>query len=585
MPSWGEIKRIARAAGPVALRALTSGQLFKPQCELTAGDEDILCEYDVRIPLSDGTHVTANIFRSKRAATARELAPAVMCAHPYDNRLIAALGNTPLNGPPQQYRMIPQEGAGPSFSDLTSWESPDPNFWVEAGYAVVNMNMPGYASSGGKPTIFGEAQNRAFAEAIEWVGDQPWCTGSVGLSGVSYLAISQYGVASRQSPHGTPSALKAICPWEGISNFYQDMFFEGGVEELGFPTFWWYTEVKPTINCSEDEFIAIEGQLPHRMADTHPFYAAYWRAKNPDLASIDVPMLICASFSDQGLHTRGSFRAFREARSQYKWLYTHRHLKWDAFYSREVLDLTRAFFDRFVKGVDNGFEARAPVRLEVRSNRDTIHEVRDEPDWPLPGTRHEKLYLCPGGVLSQQSAHEAAEASYDARSGSLTFSMRFDEDTEITGYMKLRLWVEARGNPTPDDMAVFVGIDKLDESAKPVRFYGAVGNHNDTLARGLIRASRRELDEVLSTEYEPVLANQREQPLKPGERVALDIAIQPSSTMFTAGERLQLTIAPRVIVPSYPFVKRNDCNRGTHVVHIGGNYDSHLLIPRPGHAL
>ncbi len=580
MPSWIDIKRMAQAMAPVIGRAITSGQLFRPQCELTPPDEDILCEYDINVPLRDGTHVTVNVFRSQAAAARGERVPAVMCAHPYDNRLIPELKNTPFGGPPKQYRMIPQENDGPSFSTLTSWESPDPNFWVEAGYAVVNMNMPGYASSGGKPTLFSESQSRAFAEAIEWVGGQEWCSGAVGLSGVSYLAISQYGVASRQSPHGVPSALKAICPWEGISNFYQDMFFEGGVEERGFPTFWWYTEVKPTINCSEEEFVAIEGQLPHHMAATHPYYDDYWRAKNPDLASIDLPMLICASFSDQGLHTRGSFRAYREARSEHKYLYTHRRLKWDAFYSREVLDLTRAFFDRFVKGEDNGFDKRPAVRLEVRSSRDAIHQVRGESTWPPAGTAYEKLYLGHGGTLRSAPVTDASEHVYDARSGSLEFSLRFDADTEITGYMKLKLWVEARGNPPPDDMAVFVAIEKLDEYGAPVRFYGAVGNHNDTVARGLIQVSRRELDETLSTEFEPVLANQREQKLQPGEVVPVEIAIQPSSTLYAAGERLQLIIAPRVVAPSYPFVKSTDCNRGTHVVHTGGTYDSHLLIPR-----
>ncbi len=564
---------------PVVGRAIRSGQLFKPQCTLTEPSADILCEFDVKIPMRDGTYVTANVFRSHDAEARGAPMPVVMCAHPYDNRLIPALKNTPLNGPPKQYRLIPQEGDGPNFSTLTSWESPDPNFWVDAGYAVVNMNMPGYASSGGKPSLFSEGQSRAFAEAIEWVGQQAWCTGAVGLSGVSYLAISQYGVASRQSPHGVPSALKAICPWEGISDFYQDLFFEGGVEEQGFPTFWWYTEVKPTINCTVDEFVAIEGQLPHDMASTHPFNDEYWRAKKPDLESIDLPMLICASFSDQGLHTRGSLRAFRSARSSHKWLYTHRRLKWDAFYSREVLDLTKAFFDRFVKGEENGFEQRARVRLEVRLERDTIAEVRQEQNWPLPRTDYQKLYLTAGSALSRAAVRNADELTYDGRAGSLRFSIRFDEETELTGYMKLRLWVEARGKPPPDDMVICVGVDKLDEYGAPVRFYGAVGNRADTLARGLLRVSRRELDTESSTDFEPVLRNQREQPLTAGEIVPVEIAIQPSSTLFKAGERLQLTVGAKVMVPSYPFVKNTACNRGTHVVHVGGKYDSYLLIP------
>src|SRR6476659_4432660 len=68
--------------------------------------------------------------------------PVVMCAHPYDNGKIPARGTTPFGGPPVQYRIIPQVGR-PRFSTLTSWEAPDPDFWVRAGYAVVNLNLPG----------------------------------------------------------------------------------------------------------------------------------------------------------------------------------------------------------------------------------------------------------------------------------------------------------------------------------------------------------------------------------------------------------------------------------------------------------
>ena len=122
------IIRTFEAVGPILGNALKSGQLFHFQAKLTEPDPDVLCEYDVEIPMSEDFSVTANIFRSKKAAKKGERVPVVMCAHPYDNRLTPALEKTPLKGPPQQYRMIPQAGGQPVFSKLTSWESPDPNF-------------------------------------------------------------------------------------------------------------------------------------------------------------------------------------------------------------------------------------------------------------------------------------------------------------------------------------------------------------------------------------------------------------------------------------------------------------------------
>lgn len=582
MITLGELRRLSKAVGPILKNAIVSGRLFRPQCVLTEPEPDILCEYDVRIPLADGTQATANVFRSKRADDASERLPAIMCAHPYDNHLIPALGNTPFGGPPRQYRLIPQEGK-PSFSTLTSWESPDPNFWVRAGYAVVNMNMPGFANSGGAPGLSSLEQAEAFAEAIDWIGAQPWCTGKVGLNGVSFLAISQYAVAAGQTSRGVPASLKAICPWEGIGDIYREMFFEGGIEEQGFPVFWWHTEVKPTINCSEQEFVEIEGQLPQDMARAHPFYDDYWRAKVPKVADIDVPMMICASFSDQGLHTRGSFRIFREARSKQKWVYTHRHLKWDAYYSREVQELTKSFFDCFLK--DEGADAflrRDPVRLEVRSARETIHEVRGEREWPLARTRYETLFLSPGGILAPDAPAAPGELSYDAQTGECRASYTFEEDTELTGYMKLRLWVEARAGalgPPPDDMALFIGVEKLDQHGRRIRFFGSVGNFDDLMTRGLLAVSRRALDEEASTQWEPVLRNEKDEKLSPGEIVPVEIALNPSSTFFRRGEGVELVISGHEIVASPPYIKANQCNRGIHIMHAGGEYDSHLLIP------
>ena len=145
------LSRTLQAVGPLVGNAIRSGQLFSPQAELTDPDPDILCEYDVEIPMSEGFSVTANIFRSKTAAEKGEKLTVVMCAHPYNNHLTPALKKTPLGGPPQQYRLIPQAGGKPVFSKLTSWESPDPNFWIPAGYAIINMNLPGYANSQGPP--------------------------------------------------------------------------------------------------------------------------------------------------------------------------------------------------------------------------------------------------------------------------------------------------------------------------------------------------------------------------------------------------------------------------------------------------
>lgn len=574
----------AKSIGPLAWRALSSGQVFRPQCEMTPADPDVLCEYDVVIPMSDGTRLLANVFRSHAAAAESRRLPVVMCAHPYNNHLLPALGGTPLGGPPHQYRVIPQVGR-PRFSTLTSWESPDPNFWVPSGYAVVNLNLPGYGGSEGPPTVMSEHQARCYHEAIEWVAARDWCTGDVGLTGVSYLAISQFHVASCQHHGGPPPSLRCIAPWEGVTDPYRDLVFAGGIPDTGFCSFWWFTEVKPALTGGDEAaFIQHNDGALAGILDRHPFNDAYWKEKAAKLEQITVPMLVCASFSDHGLHTVGSFRAFEKVASRDKWVYTHRTGKWDAFYSDEVQALLKQFMDCFVKGEsDNGFRDRAPVRLEVRSSRDVVHAVRSEPTWPLPQTRYERWHLGDRGLQRDRPRTED-RLEYQGRGGALTFDMRFDRDTELTGYMKLRLWVQAlaerQGGSTPDDMAIFVGIDKLDRNGQSVRFYGSVGNREDLVTRGYCQVSRRELDPALSTEWQPVLTGTSHLPLQEREIVPVDIALYPSSTFFAAGESLRLIISSKEIIPSPPFGKSVQSNWGRHVLHVGGRHDAYLLVPR-----
>lgn len=61
--------------------------------------------------------------------------------------------------------------------------------------------------------------------------------------------------------------------------------------------------------------------------------------------------------------------------------------------------------------------------------------------------------------------------------------------------------------------------------------------------------------------------------------MAVDIALSASSTFFAAGEGLRLIVAPRDLVHAPIFHKDTSLNTGRHVLHIGGTYDSHLLVP------
>jgi predicted acyl esterase len=179
----------------------------------------------------------------------------------------------------------------------------------------------------------------------------------------------------------------------------------------------------------------------------------------------------------------------------------------------------------------------------------------------------------------------ATSVDYDATPGGTdraVFDFSFDQPTEITGHIKLKIHMSAQ---SADDMDVFVGLQKLDANGAIVPFPFYAQFDDGPVALGWLRASHRELDADESTPWQPVHTHTREQKLAPGQIVPLEIEIWPSGTSFTTGETLRLIIQgddinrySREIAPVY-FRHEASVNRGRHVLHVGGSYDSHLLVP------
>ena len=92
-----------------------------------------------------------------------------------------------------------------------------------------------------------------------------------------------------------------------------------------------------------------------------------------------------------------------------------------------------------------------------------------------------------------------------------------------------------------DDMDLFVAIRKLDEEGNwlPVNVLG----EPHPGAWGKMRVSRRELDPKLSTDFQPVQAHRKDEKLKPGEIVPVDIEIWPHSRIWHKGQQLQVLVS------------------------------------------
>lgn len=366
---------------PYEVRPTPDGYLVYEIQPVPAG---LTVERDVMVAMPDGVRLACNVYRPAKPGKF----PVILSETPYGKDQTPVVYN-PDGSPvasaynPFVFRVHAQgEDVGHmKISMLTPWEGPDPAFWVSNDYVVIVADQRGGFKSGGKPeSPFKNADDIFYL--IDWAAGQPWSSGNVGMIGVSALASNQYYTASHQP---APPHLKAIIPWESQTDRYRDSTFLGGIPETNFTR-------------SVGPFKASLEKMPPAQA-AKAWAAAMDPVANqnmlqgaPRLDLITIPTLLCASWSDKGLHTRGAFEAFRRIASRDKWLFTHGGKKWERFYSDEGRAYQKKFFDHYLKGIDNGWEATPRVRLEVRETRDE-YVVRPEKEWPLARTAYKKLYL------------------------------------------------------------------------------------------------------------------------------------------------------------------------------------------------
>ena len=519
------------------------------------GHQKMIMEKDVPVKMRDGITLYVNIFRPMKPGKY----PVVMsaCVYGKDSINDFFIDNFHMHG------------GTVKTSPFTPFESPDPGFWVPNDYIVIKAAVRGTSNSEGALHPFSQTEAQDYYELIEWAAVQDWSDGNVGLNGVSYLAMLQWYVAALNPPH-----LKAIIPWEGGVDLYREWAFHGGMPETMFSQFWDATLAES--GAKDMEFLTVT-------AKEHPFYDAYWEGKRAKCENITVPMYVGVGWASQGLHTRGTLEGFKQSPSENKWVEIHGRKEWEFYYLRETLERQKAFFDYFLKGIENDWMETPRVRYEAR-NRFFNGEIRYENEWPIARTQATPLYL-DGTDLSLRTApvvHEA-NVTYNAdplQTGNAVFKITFIQDTELTGNMKLKLWVSADSS---DDMDLFIGIKKYDKRGKEVTLPDWDAIENGQVAMGWLRVSHRELNEDLSTPLQPWLKHERALMLKAGEIVPVEIEIQPSGTLFKAGESLGLVVQNCDIIPYTPpeFTSRHidTVNLGRHTIYTGGRYDSHLLVP------
>jgi uncharacterized protein len=523
---------------------------------------DISWERDVPVKLRDGVVVYVDILRPSSGAARL---PALVAWSPYGKTIPSK--QLPSGVPPSE------------VTGIYKSEGPDAGVWSCNGYAVVHPDARGVNKSEGNVHAWGGVDADDAYDVIEWIARQQWSNGKVGLHGTSWLAMVQWLIAAKKPPH-----LSAIAPWNGMTDVYRNSLFIGGIPDSRFAG----AVASHLVGQQQVERFDL-------MAQSSPLMSDYWADKSANLEAISVPAYVTADVTTD-LHRMGTFEGFRRLGSREKWLRVNNRQEWtDQYDPDNQVDLQR-FFDHYLRGEKNGWEKTARVRMSVLDpgGKDQVNLRYSA--WPIPETRYTRLYLDGrSGALSVSVVNGATETPYSANNGHVEFTYRFDKDTQITGYLKAHLWVEAKDTNEQD---VFVLVEKLDSQGNVLipaeasaREYFPVPPPG---AGGRVRVSMRELDKRLSTPFLPVFALRRSDPVPAGKAVAVDVPILPESVLFHAGEQLRLVVAGQEFLALPPPPGGNVAgasptmrglpplptkNVGTDVVHTGGTFDSYLQIP------
>ena len=562
-------------------------------------------DWDAEIQMDDGLVLRADVFRPPGEGRW----PVILSYGPYAKGLSFQEGYSTCWE--IMVARFPDVAAG-SSNKYQSWEVCDPEKWVPDGYVVIRVDSRGAGRSPGFINHFAPRETRDIAECIEWAAVQPWSTGKIGMSGISYFAMNQWHVAGLQPPH-----LAAICVWEGLSDSYRDANYHGGIMNT-MPRNWWDMQIKHVQHGWGDRGArsVVTGELvagPETLSDeqlvanrsdynyditSHPLDDAFQFDPTAKFGKIRVPLLSSGNWGGQGLHPRGNVEGFLRAASKDKWLEMHGDAHWSLYYTDYGIALQKRFFAHFLKGENNGWEREPRVQLNIRHPGERF-ELRMENEWPLKRTQWTRFYLDPDGMrLSQQPPQQARSVSYEGFGDGLTFlSDPMPQPTEITGPSAAKLFVASE----TADADLFLVLRVFSPEMKELTFVGALDPHTP-VQQGWLRASQRKLVPELSTFYRPYHAHDDSQPLTPGQAYECDVEILPTSIVVPTGWRIGLSVRGRdYVYPGAsggrlsnmkneftgcgPFLHDDPDNRPAAVfgrsvtLHMSAQQPSHIVLP------
>jgi putative CocE/NonD family hydrolase len=459
------------------------------------------------------------------------------------------------------------EGTDPMGCNGTT----DSSALLAAGYAVLGVSVRGTGCSQGQFDLRSPVESTDGAAVVEWAARQAWSTGHLGMFGDSFPAVTQPGVAALR-----PAGLDAIAPFQFIDDVYRDVAYPGGIANDEFGVFWGLADQPTASNESVVQGTeAGDSQCAQSEAEQatvnpttnivvsgleHPYIDSLWNSKTVGAAAsrITVPAFGCQTWQDDEVGSRSTWTLWPRLDPARTWVVASNGYHSMCIESTRIINQLVRFFDRFVKGDQNGFETTPHMQIWHDTTGATDAEpawVTTSSSWP-PATETNRLYLGSGAALTASSPSRVEPAdSYlsptvsagtedgvvfgqhnelwkqpGTPNGALAYTTpRLAHGVELLGPASVDLWLKS----TATDTNLQATITELRPDGQEVY-----------VARGWLRASQRKLDRRASTPTLPVQTDLQSdvQPLVAGKPTFMRFAVFPFDYVFRAGSRIRLII-------------------------------------------
>lgn len=554
----------------------------------------IITEKDLFVPMRDGIKVAVDIFRPD----ADGKFPALI-AHGQYGKEVEEMA---LTFPPQTRPSNLWDGC---------IEGGDTKYIVPRGYVHVVADARGTGKSEGECVGFigtgGDWEGKDCYDLIEWIAEQPWCDGNVGMTGISYLSSIMILAAAEQPPH-----LKALFCHGGHFDMYE-FAYHGGICWLmpraalegrgGDSGVAWRNVTSAALKRQgREEF---ERRIQERLQDpdvknypnfvhmlnypqphpqfidwiVNPLNGPFYQEGHPisKASRIKIPVHLSNKWG-RGWTTDRTIDCYHELGGP-KWLELQPYPPMQDRPWHEMHDQMIRFYDYWLKGIDTGVTKEPPIKVFVEG----IKQWRGEKEWPLARTKWTEFYLRPRHrLMTEPEPLDAGSVPPDGfYQPPLTVTdqvqvLRYStpplrEDTEITGPAALHIYASIDS----EDTNFIIKVNDVDP----------FGNKYQATT-GWLKASHREIDGTRSQPWRPHHPHTRAIPVVPGEIVKYSILIHGFSNVFKAGHRIELEIRSQEASddPLAPLLPPDSghlpSGRATfHKIYRDKDYQSYLLLP------